>query len=92
MKNLSQKKEFLNRHTDSLPKENCKILIIKKDTDGEHTFICEWNPFDKNKYSEHDMPCEGYLGTAKVIEGRYTGIGFHAWEQNDSEFIFYKKL
>ena len=38
------------------------------------------------------MPCEGYLGTAKVIEGRYTGIGFHAWEQNDSEFIFHKKL
>jgi hypothetical protein len=32
---------------------------------------------------------EGYLGTAKVIKGRYVGIGFHAWEQNNSEFIWY---
>jgi len=35
------------------------------------------------------MAGEGYLGTVKVIEGRYVGIGFHAWEQNNSEFIWY---
>ena len=30
MKNLSQKKEFLNRHTDSLPKEEQKQMYSKQ--------------------------------------------------------------
>ena len=33
-----------------------------------------------------------HIGNWEVISERYTGIGFHAWEQNDSEFIFYKIL
>jgi len=31
----------------------------------------------------------------KIVKAKlkeYEGIGFHAWEQNDSEFIYYKVL
>lgn len=43
--------------------------------------------FDKSNYSKENMPSKGYLGTAKIDEGMYKGVGFHAWEQNNSEFI-----
>jgi len=89
MKNLQQRDGFVNRHTNSLPKEMCIMKVVTKDVDGEHIHLCEWKPFDKNQYMKIDLPCEGYLGTAKVIQGRYTGIGFHAWEQNNSEFVWY---
>lgn len=50
----------------------------------------DWVPFDRKQYTEINMPHEWYLGTAKAIEGMYTGVGFHAWNQNDSEFVYYK--
>jgi hypothetical protein len=90
MKNLQQRDGFINRHTNGLPDHKCAIRIIVSDVSGEDIFLCEWNPFDKSQYSETDMPSEGYLGTARVIFGRYSGIGHHAWEQNNSEFIWYK--
>jgi hypothetical protein len=89
MKNLEQREGFVNRHTNGLPKEKCAMKVITKDVDGEHIYLCEWKPFDKNQYSKENMPDDGYLGTVKVIQGRYTGIGFHAWEQNNSEFVWY---
>ena len=36
-----------------------------------------------------DIPGVGYLGTARVISGKHKDIGFHAWEQNDYEFVYY---
>ena len=73
---------FVNRHTNKLPDKITTMRVVKKDFDGEHIYLCEWKP-------SHSKENDGYLGTAKVIEGIYTGIGFHAWEQNNSEFVWY---
>lgn len=91
-KNLEQIDGFVNRHTHGLPKEMCIMKVIHKDIQGEHIYLCEWKPFDRSQYTEKYMPSEGYLGTVKVIEGRFAGIGFHAWEQNDNAFIYYQLL
>lgn len=80
---------FVNRHKNGLPNETAIIKIVVNDISGEHIHHCRWEPFDKNQYNENNMPVKGYLGTARVIEGIYSGIGFRAWEQNDSEFILY---
>lgn len=87
---LKQMEGFLNRHLHPLPVIQCKIQIVETGADGDNIYMCEWFPFDKNNYTDKDMPGEGYLGTARVIEGDYPGIGFHAWEQNDYEFLLYK--
>lgn len=92
MKTLKQKEGYLNRHTDLLPNENAIIEIVHNDVDGEHVYICEWEPFDENKYKGLETPSEGYLGTARAVVGEHKGIGFHAWEQNDSEFIYYNEF
>jgi hypothetical protein len=89
MKNLEQREGFVNRNTNGLPDKTTTMKVVITDVDGEHICLCEWKPFNKSQYSEENMPADGYLGTAKVIEGRYTGIGFHAWEQNNSEFVWY---
>lgn len=89
MKNMEQKENFLDRHINNLPQKKCVIKIIHQDINGEQVYLCEWRPFDKSQYQANNMPSEGYLGTAKVIEGKYTGIGFHAWKQNNSEFVLY---
>lgn len=89
MKNTQQREGFLNRHTHPLP-THVSTMIIKYVENVEHVYLCKWEPFDKTKYTEKDMPPEGYVGTATVIEGTYAGIGFHAWEQFNSEFIYYK--
>ena len=80
-----KKEGFVNRHTHGLPDKITTLRIV----DGENVYLCEWKPFDKNHYSKENMPAEGYLGTAEVIEGGFKGIGFHAWEQNNSEFVWY---
>lgn len=89
MKNLEQREGFVNRNTNGLPDKTTTIRVVIKDVDGEHIYLCEWKPFDKIQYSKENMPTDGFLGSAKVIEGRYTGIGFNAWEQNNSEFVWY---
>jgi hypothetical protein len=89
MKNLEQREGFVNRNTNGLPDKITTMRVVTKDVDGEHIYLCEWKPFDKSQYSKENMPADGYLGTVNVIEGRYTGIGFHAWEQNNSEFVWY---
>lgn len=65
-----------DRKVDALPTEKCTIEIF---TDGDW-LACEWHP--RTPESQADA---GYLGTAKTI-ARPIQIGFHAWEQNDSEF------
>lgn len=91
MKTTNQREGFLNRNTDGLPDKVCLIKIVAYSVFSESIYQCTWIPFDKSKYTEANMPDEGYLGTATVVHGRSTGMGFHAWEQNDSEFIWYSK-
>jgi len=90
MKTLELKEGFLNRHIVGLPKEICNIEIIYKDTFETEVVLCEWKPFNPNNYKPENMPAKGYLGTCIEISGKFIGIGHHAWEQNDSEFIYYK--
>lgn len=92
MKNLKPREGFKNRHIDPLPDYDCVIEIVHNDIDGEHICKCNWKPFNKNNYQDHLMPGEEYLGTASVVEGRSLGIGFHAWEVNNSEFVYYNIL
>lgn len=52
--------------------------------------LCEWLPFNCEPIlGDDNIKSNGYLGTAKVIDDTFNGIGFHAWENNDSEFIYY---
>jgi hypothetical protein len=81
---------FVNRHKHPLPKKKCLMeILVNNWEEGERAFLCYWKPFNKSDYSKTNMPSEGYLGSAKVIHGHYYGFEFHAWEQNDSEFVWY---
>jgi len=73
--------EFKNRHIEPLPSHKCNLYIIT--TNEETMHLCEWIPAQPPTNT-------GWLGTARVIETKYQGIGFHAWRQNDQEFIYYK--
>ena len=86
---LKKRKDFKNRHLDGLPTEKVNMKIVTNDVGGEYIALCEWKPFNKEDYSKENMPGEGYLGTVTIIEEEYNGIGFHAWEQNNSEFVYY---
>ena len=91
MKNFDEKKGFKNRHSNKLPSEK-KIIEILIDNEIK---LCWWCPFDKNDYDKDNMPSKGYLGTARVINDQkslYKSIGYHAWEQNDYEFIYYREI
>ncbi len=89
MKNLEKRDGFLNRHTDGIPSEITIIRVVNVSSSGEDIFLCEWKPFKPEHRTKNFNPGTGYLGTAKVVEGRWKGIGFHMWEQNDSEFVYY---
>lgn len=90
--NTEPRPGYKNRHVDGLPDKPCYMQII--DSDG-NIYLCEWEPFDESKFKMENYkpgkptPGHGYLGTAKVIGGQHKGIGFHAWDQNDHEFIYY---
>jgi len=83
------RKGFINRHETPLPDYSCQIEIIKTDSYQSQIMSCDWIPFDASKYHKDHMPSKGYLGTARKNAGEYKGIGFHAWKQNDHEFIYY---
>lgn len=88
---LKQKEGWKNRKVESLPTKKVTVIeIIMNKSGEEHFYLCEWFPFDKSEYTEQAMPSKGYLGTARVIEGEHKGIGFNAWKENNSEFIYYK--
>jgi len=92
MKNLIKRKNFKNRHLDGLPTEKVNMKVVVNDVDGEHIMLCEWKPVNKNDYSFDNMPDNRYLGTAKVIEEKYNGIGFNAWKHNDKAFVYYSVI
>ena len=84
---------FVSRNHVPLPLEECKIKAIVYDYKGDATiYTCLWKPFNPSNYPPNRMPSKGYLGTASVIEGDATGIGFHCWEQNNSEFLYYSLI
>lgn len=95
-KNLEVREGYLNRHIDGLPGVMCNMEVIVRDVDGEHVHVCRWEPYDRSKELvttiSYNKPAEGYLGCVRVIEGRFEGIGFNVWAQNNSEFVYYKVL
>ncbi len=91
--NLEIMDGFLNRHLDGLPKEKCFVEVVTRDFSGTHIFKGEWRPYDDNNPRIfEDRPSEGYLGTFKVLQEDGFGIGFHAWADSDSEFVYYRVL
>ena len=80
MKNLEKRNGFKNRHIDGLPTKK----VIMKVVTNDGVMLCQWKPFNKEEYSIENMPANRYLGTAK-----HNGIAFHAWEKNNSEFVYY---
>ena len=68
-----------DRKVDALPNDKCAIEIFN---DGEW-LACEWIPRTTNIQSD-----VGYLGTARTTSSTIQ-IGFHAWEQNNSEFRYF---
>lgn len=103
MKNLEPKEGYKNRHIDGLPLTKTNIHILIKHVEGDSTELSEWKPFDPSEYTGEiitridsmtsyiNMPAKGYQGTAKLLEGKFKGIGYHAWEQNNSEFVYWKE-
>lgn len=92
MKNLEQKEGFFNRHINPLPKHKAVIKIITKGHNGQFNFVCNWKPFTEIKSGGLEIK-KGYLGTATptlIKDGEY--ICFHAWEENDEEFVYYSVL
>lgn len=85
--NLEPKEGFLNRHIHKLP-DNKEVIIRLIDNDG-NMYVCGWLPKKLNEFQEQIL---GYLGTARVINGYYKGIGFNLFEQNNSEFVYYQLL
>ena len=89
MSNHVPKHNFLDRSKSGLPIEKCKVeIIVTSKIAGDELFRCMWIPYDENL----NPPKPGYLGTARITRGDFQGIGFHAWEQNESEFIYYRIL
>ena len=78
--------QIINRRQDGMPQHECEIYVYV----DKRKVKCKWKPFDQSKYSEDDMPQEGYLGTAFRIDSPY--FGYHAWLQNNSEFIYYQMV
>lgn len=89
---MSNKDNFVSRFHVPLPNEVCKIKAMIYENDEPVVQICEWKPFNPEEYPKDKMPAEGYLGTAKIIEGVFAGIGYHAWRQNNSEFVYYCRI
>lgn len=86
MLKVKPKKDWLNRHVDGAP-EHLSTIQILVEYDGENEkHVCEWRSAPPNH------PSNGFLGTATIIQGNYRGVGFHAWEQNNSEFVYYRKF
>lgn len=92
---------WFDRYITPLPQEECNITILTNE--GEFTGM--WEPFKEKDRDFDNDPEKGYLGTVYVpitdplflvywnkIKGPLDipVIGFHAWEQNNNEFQYYK--
>ena len=82
---------FISRDKEPLPNEECtiKVMVFTGGEEDGKVYKCKWKPFNPDNYPSHKLPTEGYLGTAVVIEGDSEGVGFHCWEQNNDEFLYY---
>ncbi len=87
---MELKDNFKSRLIYPLPNKRTSIEVYMEYEDKY--YFCDWNPYDEKKYDKGYKPGEGYLGTARITKGKLKGIGFHAWHQNNSEFIYYRIL
>ena len=87
------KQTWLNRHETSLPDEVCVIQIKLQGDPKIHGYpevlTGFWIPRDPEEYREGALPHGGFLGT---FRDNLTKLGFHAWQQNDSEFVEYRVI
>ena len=90
--------EYNDRRIIPLPLENCRLRIVIKDwKDNKQEYmeiVGNWEPYN-GKYStkiNDTLPNKGYLGTLYHLTENNIKIGYNAWQQNSSEFIFYKIL
>lgn len=75
-RNAEMPKDWVSRRQFPLPKRDCVISI---QVEGE-VRVCDWSPCLRDNGT-------GLLGTARCLN---SGIGFHAWKQNKSEFEMWK--
>lgn len=80
MKTLEQKSGWNNRHIDPLPEYPCNIKFLEKNNTEN---LGHWSP---------EIKIAGLVGTVRLVGGPFKGIGFHAWEGHDSEFVYWKKI
>lgn len=78
MKNLEVKEGYKNRHLDGLPDTVVYIKIIHSGNDG--VILCKWYPVTNGQHSWGTV-----LGTARDSNG----LGYHAWLENNDEFVYY---
>jgi hypothetical protein len=79
-------KGLFDRRKYPLPNNKSILIILVNESDGLNKYLCEYTPMINTSTYMHS----GLIGFAKVIYGEYTGIAFNVWEQNESEFIYYK--
>ena len=78
-------KHWIDRKKFGMPIEQCFIEIQY----GVDEIECRWEPPNNKRLISYS---DGYLGSAMVISGNYKNVGFNAWEQNDSEFRYYRLI
>ena len=86
MKNRTTKDGYLNRHSDGMPSIICKIKILSGPETMEEEIVCCWEP----RKPTNQNAAKGYTGTARSLGGKFKHLCFHAWDQNNSEFVYYK--
>ena len=69
-----------------LPKDACEITIWVLGQD----FKADWRPFTFDDYNEENLPPPNFMGTATIKEGTLKGVGMHAYQHTNEEFVFYK--
>ena len=85
---------YLNRKKNPLPLVETKMSILKAGNQIKGV----WKPFNPNDYTAETMPSKGYLGTfegqveSQINPKSIVTIGYHAWEQNNFEFLMYKLI
>jgi hypothetical protein len=94
MKNLNKRLGYKNRHLDDLPEDKAIVYVIINDAgeDEERIMLCQWFAYNREDYVGRLTPDVGYLGHMIVVEEEYNGIGFNAWEQTNSEFVYYQNI
>lgn len=79
-KRIKQRKGFLNRHIDGMPKKKSNIKILYEDIDGDMILDCIWEP---------DNDDVAILG---IIKDSNSGSEFEISKKNNHKFIYYKLI